>query len=183
MSRAIVNIADIRENWARNIHDNCKLKVIGLCFHPLIPNHARNLVLVRLTIESVYFVHADVTSWPSQINTFKAAVARSESGSSLDIVIAAAGVVCKAFMHPLDGVPSLEIDPEQPSTMAIEVNLTSSYFTTTLANYYLRPRSSSNDKSLILLLPREHTTAYLSLLIIMHRNLASGVCSRQYVNR
>lgn len=105
---------------------------------------------------SVNFAHTDVISWSSQVAAFKSAIAHSRN-QSLDIVVAAAGLLGSPFILPSSEPASLDKDPQEPPTVGavIDVNFKGIYFTSRLAEHYFSllspPHSISGDqKSLII---------------------------------
>ncbi|MCJ1247883.1 hypothetical protein MMC30_005098 [Trapelia coarctata] len=126
---------------------------------------------------SVHFHPTDVTSYPSLLSAFKAAISHSPDASTLDIVIAAAGLMGHMFMHPSEPAPSLSYDPPEPSFKTIDVNLKGVFYTTMLAKNYLRlppkrspgehahehPGAEKPDKSLVLF---ASTAAYLEVPLL-----------------
>ncbi|KAL1639132.1 hypothetical protein SLS58_008219 [Diplodia intermedia] len=105
------------------------------------------------------FVAADVTSWPSQVAAFKAAIG-FHPDRRLDVVVASAGVLGDPFVAPGErGVASLaaEHDPPRPRTDAWEVNAIGLSFTAKLAQLYFdMPAAGTSEsavppKSLVLL--------------------------------
>jgi len=104
---------------------------------------------------SVKFIHTDVLKWKSQVSAFKAAIERSPS-KSVDIVVAAAGLVGHGFIDPDDEPPSLDKDPPEPLVDTININLTGVFYTTRLALHYFQLKGSDEStnpgkKSVILI--------------------------------
>ena len=125
----------------------------------------------------MHFHQTDVTSYASLLSTFKAAISHSPDGSTLDIVIAAAGIIGHIFMHPSEPAPSLSYDPPEPSVSTLDVNLKGVYYTAILAKNYLRlapkrspgehaheqPGAEKPDKSLVFF---ASTAAYLEVPLL-----------------
>lgn len=67
---------------------------------------------------------------------------------AIDIAIAVAGIIGKAFELFKQERPSLERDPHLPPTIerVIEINLKGSHFTSQLARYYFGLPSTSDEK-------------------------------------
>ena len=88
-----------------------------------------------------------MTDWQSQVNAFKSAINFS-SRKSLDVVVAAAGVVGQRFVAEDEEPPSLAKDPPPPqnASRAIDVNAKGVYFTSKLAQHYfaLPPSAGTN---------------------------------------
>ncbi len=101
-----------------------------------------------LTERSVHFVHTDVTSWSSQVTAFKSAIAHS-SKESLDIVVAAAGLLGSPFIIPNSEPASLDKDPTEPPTVGpvMNVNFKGVYFTSRLSEHYFSLGSASHNIS------------------------------------
>lgn len=99
------------------------------------------------------FVPTDVTSWKSQIEAFKTAIASSPS-KSLDTVVAAAGIGGQIFDYTTRSSDN-EDDPQEPSISCINVNLFGVYYTTQLAFYYMGKNSKNTDLSGSLMMPGE----------------------------
>ncbi|KAF2877742.1 hypothetical protein BDV95DRAFT_444622, partial [Massariosphaeria phaeospora] len=100
----------------------------------------------------VQFTRADMASFTSQTTAFRSAIAFSPN-KTIDIVVANAGVPGNGILPWLDnGSPSA--DPEPPSTVALDVNLTGIFYTAHLAVHYFRQTvsagSSASSKQLIL---------------------------------
>ncbi|OCK72869.1 NAD(P)-binding protein, partial [Lepidopterella palustris CBS 459.81] len=85
----------------------------------------------------VQFIATDVTSWPSQVAAFKAAIAFSPSHATVDIVVASAGVFGDPFLAADDPPASLDSDPPAPNLVALQVNTIGSFYTAKLAQLYL----------------------------------------------
>lgn len=95
-----------------------------------------------------------MVSWSEQVAAFKAAIAFSPSGATIDIVLAAAGVFGDPFLSADEPVVSLKSDPPAPSTIAFEVNSIGAYYTAKLAQLYFKlpgGPSATEPKSLILI--------------------------------
>lgn len=99
------------------------------------------------------FVHTDVTDWNSQVTAFKAAITNSPH-KSLDVVVPFAGILEPPMFHGASA-PSLDKDPEAPSTKTIAVNLTGVYYSAYLALHYFQlpagPDAPKYKKTLILI--------------------------------
>ena len=95
---------------------------------------------------SLNYISTDVTNWHSQITAFKSAITHSPH-STIDIVVAAAGVGGSPFIAPTEDPPSLEKDPPLPQSadLNFDVNAKGVYYTSKLAQHYfaLPPPSSS----------------------------------------
>ena len=128
--------------------------------HYVLSQDNNKVTALSDTRTRAHFVQTDVASWTSQVETFKAAARFSQSKSSLDIVIACAGVPGEGFFADPDGPVSLDIDPPEPkgSTLAFDVNAKGVYYTTRLARHYFglnlakgAPEQATFKKALILL--------------------------------
>jgi len=91
----------------------------------------------------VQFVKTDVTNWASLIAAFKAAIAFSPTKDTVDIVLAAAGVFGPPILSKDEPAPSLEVDPEAPNPIAIQVNTIGMLYTAKLAQVYFKLPSSA----------------------------------------
>ena len=90
----------------------------------------------------------------SRVAAFKAAIAFSPSHSTVNMVLAAAGVFGIPLLAADKPAVALENDPPAPSMVAVEVNTIGSYYTAKLAQlYFALPGSppTSGPKSLILI--------------------------------
>ncbi|GME29202.1 hypothetical protein GTA08_BOTSDO09533 [Neofusicoccum parvum] len=102
------------------------------------------------------FIPADVTSWPSQVAAFKAAIT-FHPDQRLDIVVASAGMLGEPFVTPDEPAVSLTADPPRPRTDAWEVNTIGLAFTAKLAQLYFDMPAAAGaapapaPKSLVLL--------------------------------
>ncbi|KAK3713962.1 hypothetical protein LTR37_008212 [Vermiconidia calcicola] len=85
----------------------------------------------------VIFAEADVTSWESQAKAFQRAL-RISPQQTIDIVVAAAGIRTQyASCFPVESELATEkSEPKRPPTATIDVNLTGTYFTMSLAQHY-----------------------------------------------
>jgi 5'-hydroxyaverantin dehydrogenase len=95
-----------------------------------------------------------VPLWTSRVAAFKAAIAFSPSDSTVDMVLAAAGVFGIPLLAADKPAVALENDPPAPSMVAVEVNTIGSYYTAKLAQlYFVLPGSppTLEPKSLILI--------------------------------
>ena len=101
----------------------------------------------------VNFTHTDVASWGSQIKAFKSAIDFSPSHSTIDVVVAAAGLKGAPFLLPNEEPASLDKDPPLPSVDPININLIGLSYTAKLAQHYfgLPTSTSQTPKSLILI--------------------------------
>ncbi|KAJ4369396.1 hypothetical protein N0V86_009228 [Didymella sp. IMI 355093] len=100
----------------------------------------------------VQFVQSDVTSYASQVELFKRAVAFGEG--KIDVVVPNAGIC--AEQNLFDIIPgsalNLEEAPPEPGYSTMDVNLKGVYYTSYLALHYFRlNRDSSFVPSLILI--------------------------------
>ncbi|KAF2730902.1 NAD(P)-binding protein [Polyplosphaeria fusca] len=94
----------------------------------------------------VKFVKTDTSSWPSQMDGFKAAIDFSPR-KTIDIVLTSAGLTTKSVVGGwLDKVSSLSKDPEAPPTATIDVNLTGLYYSAHLALYYFKKTAKPGDQ-------------------------------------
>lgn len=89
------------------------------------------------------FVFTDVTSWKSQVEAFKTAIASSPS-KSLDTVVAAAGIA-GTNVDTTTSANGNEDDPPEPATLCIKVNLFGVYYTNQLAIHYMGRKSNDTD--------------------------------------
>lgn len=90
--------------------------------------------------ESAHFVSCNVTSWQSQVDFFKRAVALSPHGG-IDVVVANAGI---AGQDNFEIPQNLDADaPPPPSLKTIEVNLIGVLYTTHLALFWLQRNPAS----------------------------------------
>jgi 5'-hydroxyaverantin dehydrogenase len=94
-----------------------------------------------------------VTSSRSQIVAFESAISSGLDGSSIDIVIASAGLWGVPFLLPNDEAASLDKDPAAPPLGPINVNLIGLSYTAKLAQHYfsLPGPTTTSDKTLILI--------------------------------
>ncbi|KAF2273895.1 NAD(P)-binding protein, partial [Westerdykella ornata] len=93
----------------------------------------------------VQFVKTDTTSFSSQVAGFKAALSFSPS-KTVDIVLANAGVAgsnLKAWLE--NAAKSTSDDPEPPSTLCLDVNLTGVYYTAHLSFFYFKHNLRKED--------------------------------------
>ena len=100
---------------------------------------------------SLNYISTDVTDWHSQITAFKSAITYS-ARSTIDIVVAAAGVAGSPFIAPNEDPPSLEKDPPLPDSadLNFDVNAKGVYYTSKLAQHYFAlplPSSSSSPQT------------------------------------
>ena len=86
-----------------------------------------------------------MTSWSSQVAAFKSAMGFSPK-KSLDIVVAAAGLLGSPFILPNSEPATIDLDPQEPPTVGrvMDVNFKGVYFTSRLAMHYFFPKSSSD---------------------------------------
>ena len=102
--------------------------------------------------ENLHFHYCDVTSWQSQVELFKATVAKSPHGG-IDCVVANAGIsdTEHSFEHPKDLDAA---DPPEPRLPVMDVNVTGVMYTTHLALFWLQknpgsviadPKNKAND--------------------------------------
>ena len=157
---ARITIADIQKEQGQKYAEDLQhqgYQYVSVFINITIQQHHVFIFQTSCLIhDSVTFVCTDVTSWESQVKAFKAAIAHSQSGESIDIVVAGAGLRGNAFKNSSEEPPSLEKDPKQPTTDTIDVNLTGLFFTAKLAHYYFRipsnsPQASPDSKALILM--------------------------------
>ncbi|KAJ9640997.1 hypothetical protein H2201_002234 [Coniosporium apollinis] len=85
----------------------------------------------------VQFCHTDVTSWSSQLETFKRVLSFSPS-QTIDVVIAVAGLSGTSIRHWLNGPTDANNEPTPPPTRVLDVNLTGVFYTMHLALHYFR---------------------------------------------
>ncbi|KAK0663254.1 5'-hydroxyaverantin dehydrogenase [Lasiodiplodia hormozganensis] len=113
--------------------------------------HAESLRARELKVQ---FIKADVRSWQSQVEAFKAAV-KFHPDETLDIVVAGAGTFSETFVAPDEpGITSLDETPPEPPTIAWETNSIGLSFTAKLAQLYFeftQKPASSEPKSLLLI--------------------------------
>ncbi|KAK4690317.1 hypothetical protein P7C71_g6446, partial [Lecanoromycetidae sp. Uapishka_2] len=125
---AHVTIADIKETEGKEYQQ--KLKSEGL---------------------EVNFVQTDVTDWTSQVAAFKSAIKYSHN-SSIDVVVAVAGLFGAPFILPNEEPASLDHDPPPPPTAGpvFDVNIKGVYYTSKLAQHYfsLNPSESPERRAL-----------------------------------
>ncbi len=103
------------------------------------------------------FVQTDVTNWTSLVAAFKSAINYSHN-SSIDVVVAVAGLFGAPFILPNEEPASLDGDPPPPPTAGpvFDVNIKGVYYTSKLAQHYFGlnpPRSpeTKGKKSLIVM--------------------------------
>lgn len=107
--------------------------------------------MLYLICARVHFGHTDVTSWGSQVNAFKDAIAFAGSGT-IDIIAAVAGIGGKSFeLFHEEARPSLEVDPVPTGSVdrTIDVNLKGVHYTSQLAHYYFGLPSTSSANSTV----------------------------------
>jgi 5'-hydroxyaverantin dehydrogenase len=101
----------------------------------------------RLTYaHSVQFILTDVTEWNSQVSAFKTAISYSPD-HSLDVVIPSAAIFSEPFLNADSGRMSLADEPVKPSIKVIDVNLSGTYYTASLAAHYFQVTSSAPGES------------------------------------
>jgi NAD(P)-dependent dehydrogenase (short-subunit alcohol dehydrogenase family) len=105
-------------------------------------------LLTVFTTRKVQFVKSDVTSWPSLVTLFKAAVANSPD-KSVDIVIANAGVSGVDDVFKLDDPHS---DPIEPNLRIININMIGVLYTAKLAMHYFRLHLVSDERDRLLII-------------------------------
>lgn len=83
------------------------------------------------------YIRTDVTDWQSQVNAFKSAV-KSSSDTTIDIVVAAAGMPGLSFIARDEEPPSLDRDPPPPQSAhsTFNVNAKGVFYTSKLAQHY-----------------------------------------------
>ncbi len=86
-----------------------------------------------------------MTSWSSQVAAFRSAIGYSPS-QTLDIVVAAAGLLGSPFILPNSEPATFDQDPQEPPTVGrvMDVNFKGVYFTSRLAMHYFFPKSSTD---------------------------------------
>ena len=90
---------------------------------------------------NVHFQHCDVTSWPSQVSLFNAAVKLSPHGG-IDTVVANAGIVDSK--NEVENPKDLDAEnPPPPNIDCLNVNLNGVIYTTHLAIFYLQKNPGS----------------------------------------
>ncbi|MCJ1248642.1 hypothetical protein MMC30_005860 [Trapelia coarctata] len=90
---------------------------------------------------NVHFQHCDVTSWPSQVSFFKAAVKLSPHGG-IDTVVANAGIV--DIKNEVENPKDLDAEnPPPPNIDCLNVNLNGVVYTAHLALFYLQKNPGS----------------------------------------
>lgn len=94
----------------------------------------------------VQFVHCDVTSFPSQVSLFKAAIANSPH-HKIDVVVANAGIAANDPLLALDPPGS---EPTMPVLQTLHVNLTGAIYTARLACHYFQDADEGRDRVLVL---------------------------------
>lgn len=89
----------------------------------------------------VHFQHCDVTSWPSQVSLFRAALKLSPHGG-IDTVVANAGIA--DVKNEVENPRDLDVDdPPPPNIDCLNVNLNGVVYTTYLAFFYLQKNPGS----------------------------------------
>ncbi|XPS80235.1 5'-hydroxyaverantin dehydrogenase [Ascochyta lentis] len=110
---------------------------------------ARELTSKHLRVQ---FVQSDVTSYPSQAELFRRAIAFGEG--KIDVVVPNAGICAEQNlldMMPTDA-PDLNVAPPEPGYSTMDVNLRGVYYSCYLALHYFRlPRDASFAPSIILI--------------------------------
>ncbi|UPX21306.1 5'-hydroxyaverantin dehydrogenase [Ascochyta rabiei] len=100
----------------------------------------------------VQFVHGDVTSYTSQAEIFRKAIAFG--GGKIDVVVPNAGICAEQNlfdMIPIDA-PDLNSEPPEPGYSTVDVNLRGVYYSCYLALHYFRlPRDASFAPSIVLI--------------------------------
>ncbi|KAK0632232.1 hypothetical protein B0T14DRAFT_532737 [Immersiella caudata] len=97
-----------------------------------------------------HYGHCDVRSWSDQVALFKLAVSVSPT-SSIDAVVAGAGIVDLSTNH-FDLPRGLDKDdPPPPPLNVLSVNLTGVMYTSHLALFYLRRNPEGRDRHLMLI--------------------------------
>lgn len=86
----------------------------------------------------VQFVQSDVSSYTSQLNLFKEAIAFGEG--RIDVVVPNAGICAEQNLLDMlpEGASNFRVDPPEPGYSTMDVNLKGVYYTSYLALHYFR---------------------------------------------